>query len=262
MIRNRVKAALKEGKIVVGVTILEWGRPSIAKMMSIAGFDFLFLEQEHTFMDEETMANIFLAARDADIPAIVKVPSLHRHFISRALDAGALGIQLPRTETKADVERLIQYMKFPPLGDRAASPGLANTDYQAMTLEDFFRCSNEETLAIAHIETVKGLENLEEIVSHPEVDVVFVGPMDLSTSLGLPGQVTHPKVVSAIAEVIDKARERGIAPGIYAGDFQTGKMWIEKGMQLIETMSDVEMLIEKGSELMGQFRSFIEAGKR
>jgi len=253
-----MKRILKDGGVVIGATILEWTKPSMAKILALAGFDFLFLEYEHAYFNEEGMASLILAARDANLPVITKVPSLHRHFISRALDAGALGIQLPRTNSREDVERMVQYAKFPPIGDRAGCPGLGNTDYRPVGAEEFFRRSNEETLIIAHIETREGLANLDGILANPHVDAVFVGPYDLSAALGIPGQVEHPLMLDAVQQVMDRAREHGVAPGIYAGDFESGKIWIERGMQLIESISEIAMVLEKGAELMGQFHSFLQ----
>lgn len=254
---NHLKQILKNGGVAVGATVLEFYRPSIGKILKLAGFDFLFLEYEHTYINEESMAALLLAAREADLPTIVKVPSLHRHFISRALDAGAMGIQLPRTNTREDVEKMVQYARFPPVGDRAGCPGLANTDYRAVAAEEFFRVSNEETLLVAHIETREGMQNIDEILDHPEVDAVFVGPYDLSAALGMPGNANDPEVTAAIETVIAKARARGIAPGIYAGDFESARYWIDRGMQLIESISDIAMILEKGSELMKQVQDYL-----
>jgi 4-hydroxy-2-oxoheptanedioate aldolase len=259
MKENHLKRHLKAGGVAVGATIFEWSRPSIARLLDLAGFDFLFLEYEHTYLNEESMSNIILAARDIDLPVVVKVPSLHRHFISRALDAGAMGIQLPRTNTRQDIDKMVQFAKFPPIGDRAGCPGLGNTDYQLVEAETFFRVSNDESLLVAHIETREGLENIDEVLDNRHVDAVFVGPYDLAAALGVPGQTDHPLMMTEIQRIIDKARGRGIAPGIYAGDFENGKRWIDMGMQLIETISDVAMLLEKGSELMRQFHAYLKA---
>ncbi|MCC7160858.1 MAG: 4-hydroxy-2-oxovalerate aldolase [Anaerolineae bacterium] len=253
--QNNLKRVLKQGGVAVGATILECPRPAVAKVLGLAGFDFLFLEYEHAYFNEENMAALILAARDSNLPTVVKVPSLHRHFISRALDAGALGIQLPRTNSAADVRAMVQYAKFPPLGDRAGCPGLANTDFRPVAAEEFFRSGNEETLIVGHIETQEGLDNLDEILDVPGLDAIFIGPYDLSAALGLPGQVTHPRLLDAAQRVIDGARTHGIAAGIYVGDVESGQLWIEKGMQLIETVSELSMIYARGSELMTQFRA-------
>lgn len=259
MIRtNIMKKKLQEGKVVVGMTVLEWNRPSIAKLASLAGFDFLFLEQEHTFINEETMANIILLAREIDLPVIVKVPSLHRHFISRSLDMGAMGIQLPRTDTAEDVEKMVNCIKLPPIGDRAGCPGIAQTDYLPVPANEFFTRMNEETLVIAHIETQIGLQNLNEIATNDQVDVVFIGPYDLAASLGYPGESEHPVVLKEVTRVIEVSRRYGKAPGIAALDFDTARRWIDRGMQLIESASDIGMILDAGTELMGKFRKYLK----
>ena len=258
MIReNSLKHKLNNGEVVIGMTVLEWNRPSIAKLAKQAGFDFLFLEYEHTYINEESMAGIILLGREVDLPVIVKVPSLHRHFISRALDSGAMGVQLPRTDTAEDVQKMVNYMKFPPIGDRAGCPGIAHTEYLPVDAVEFFTRMNEETLVIAHIETSVGIENLEAIASHDQVDVVFIGPYDLAASLGYPGQSEHPKVLFEINRVIEVSRKYGKVPGIAALDFETSKRWIERGMQLIESASDIGMILDSGTALMNQFKGYL-----
>ncbi len=258
IIKNSLKQKLKEGKVAIGLTVLEWTRPSISKIAKQAGFDFLFLEYEHTYFNEESMAGIILLGREIDLPVVVKVPSLHRHLISRAFDAGALGVQLPRTETLDDLNKFIRYSKLPPVGDRAGCPGIAHTQYLPVEADEFFHRVNEETLLIAHIETAEGVKNVEAIVDNEQVDAVFVGPYDLAASLGYPGESEHPTVLSEIERIIKLSHDNHKAPGITALDFETGKRWIDRGMQLIESISDIGLVYEGGFRLMNQFKEYTQ----
>lgn len=241
--KGSFKKALERGDLLIGATIVELGRPSVIKVLNDAGFDFIFLEYEHASLSSETVADIITTGRDVDLPTIVKLPALERHFVTKILDAGAMGIQLPRTNSKEEIAKLVQWSKFPPIGDRAACPGLGNTDYQlTVELRDFLVQANERTIVAAHIETKAGLENLDDILSNEHLDVAFVGPYDLSIDLGVPGQWTDPGLVREVQRVIDKARARKIAPGIAIWDLEISKMWIERGMQLIEFESALGLI--------------------
>mgnify|MGYP003313423678 CR=1 FL=1 len=136
------------------------------------------------------------------------------------LDAGAMGLMLPRVEEVSDTEGLVSFMKYPPVGVRGLSSDAPRSDYNFGDLGEFIRIKNEDTLAIAQIERRTAVDNLEKIISVPGIDVALIGPEDLSLSYGLPGQTNHPTVVEAIQKVIDISIEAGVAPGIHMGSIE------------------------------------------
>jgi 2-keto-3-deoxy-L-rhamnonate aldolase RhmA len=249
-----LRKMLREGQVVVGATMTEYARPSLAKLYSQAGFDFVFIEYEHSLFSPSDLADFILCGRDNDLPTVAKTPDLERHSVAKLLDAGCAGVQLPRTNTRADVDTLMRYMKFPPLGDRAGAPGYGNTDYVAVDAVRFLAEANEQTLVVAHIETQEGVDNIEEIAANAQVDVVLIGPYDLSISLGVPGQMLHPKMTEAMERVYAAARANGHAPGYACMGLEDASFWLKRGVCFFELPSELEMIREAATAMASQFR--------
>ena len=171
---RQLKFRLKAGEVMVGGILGEIVRPSIVKYYEQAGFDFVYIEYEHVFFSPTDLADTVQAARDNGLPVIAKTPQLERAEVAKLLECGVVGIQLPRTESREELETLISYLKFPPNGTRAAAPGYGNSD--TIIPEDhgaWLKEQDEETSLVVHIETKVGYERAEEIVSTPGVDMVY-----------------------------------------------------------------------------------------
>ena len=126
---RQLKARLKAGEVLIAGIVSEYARPSLVKLYGQAGFDFVYIEYEHIYFDPTALADTVLAARDAGLPPIAKTPQLERAEVAKLLEAGIVGIQLPRTESREQVEELRGYLRFPPVGTRAVAPSLGNSDY-------------------------------------------------------------------------------------------------------------------------------------
>jgi 2-keto-3-deoxy-L-rhamnonate aldolase RhmA len=203
----------------------------------------------------KNLTNVLVTARDNGIPAIVSVPAPDRQFVSRILDAGALGIKLPRAETAEQVADTVRYMKYPPVGERDVVFG-ANTDYVVPDVGRYCEESNEATMLVLKIETRKGVENAESMLANEWVDSVVFGPVDLSVDLGIPGQTDHPDFRVAAERVIDIALERGIAvsgvgPLDSRADFERQRA---RGVQIFGTSSELDLLMQAASDYVGRFR--------
>ena len=191
---RHLKARLNRGDVLIGATLEAYAHPSLVKMFRHAGFNFLYIEYEHSLFDLQDLADTILSARDNGMPVIAKTPQLERQEVSKLLEAGVVGIQLPRTETREQVERLLSYLKFPPMGTRAVAPGWGNSDYREVAdWRGWMDEQDRETTLVVHLETVRGYRNAEEILSLPGVDLCFVGPGDTSIEFGHPGDFDHPR---------------------------------------------------------------------
>ena len=135
--------------------------------MKAAGWDYILVDTEHARFGTETVANLLHVSATVGLPALVRVPEIQRSFLSRPLDAGALGLMVPRVETRAQAEEIIRYTKYPPMGDRGMAIGIATTGYQMVSGQTYIREANAELLVIMQIETQRGMENLGEILSGP-----------------------------------------------------------------------------------------------
>ena len=247
---------LKDQELIVGLTVGQACLPWIAKLYADAGADFIYIEGEHASINAGDLANFVLASRLSGLPVVSKSPYLDRGWIAKLLDAGVTGIQLPWTETAQEAAELVRFIKFPPLGIRAAAPGMGNTDYEPVDSAAWVKQANEETLVLAHIETKTGVANIDDILAVPGVDVMFVGLFDLSISLGCPGEFDHPDVAGAVARLIEAAVAHGKVPGMWAPSYETAKPWIKKGVRFLETGSDIGFISKSACNLMSQFPGY------
>ena len=200
---RHLKSKLKSGHVVLAGILAEFARPSLVAQYQQAGFDFLFIENEHYLYNATSLVDTIFAARSLGMPAIAKTGAMDRGEITRLLDSGAAGIQLPRTETREQLEKLLSFVKYPPVGSRAIAPGLGNSNYrQPADLRQWMRDQNDETLVVAHIETRNGFLNAEEIIATPGLDMVYVGPGDFSVSMGYPGMYDHPEVAGPMEQIL------------------------------------------------------------
>ena len=254
---KNLKAMLKEGKTVIGATLAEYSRPSLIKIYAQAGFDFVFIENEHGFFSLTQLTDIVVAGRDNDLPAVAKVGCLDRGETARLLDCGIVGIQLPRTNTRDDIDTLVSWMNFPPVGDRAIAAGYGNSDYRQINISDFIKEADETTLVVAHIETEEGAENADAIASNPQVDVVFIGPYDLSISLGVPGGFDTTKFTDAVEAIFEAAQRHGSTPGIYTHGYEDTKKWSDMGARFFEGTDELGMLHRAARSLAEDFRRAI-----
>lgn len=175
--------------------------PSITIMAKNAGLDFLFYDCEHGMYTYETLHDLILMGNAVGIPSFIRVPQLARGDVSRSLDCGATGVMVPMIENKEQAQLLVEWSKYPPDGNRGYSGG-ANTNYRASgNHESNMKELNESVISIAQIETGKGVENIEEILSVEGIDAVIVGPADLAISLGIPGDYFNPVEIDAINKV-------------------------------------------------------------
>jgi len=209
--KNLVKSKLKAGAPSVG-TWISIGHPDITMYLASLGFDWLVCDMEHGPYGVETyhfMVQGMLYDRKECMP-MARVPWNDLIWIKKALDAGAMGIVVPRIESVEEAKKFINYMKYPPKGERGAGPRLA-----AFQDPEYFDTANEEILCVVMIETAKGVKNVDAIFSVDGVDACFVGPSDLSIDLGIRGQYTNPRFLEALDRIVDAGKSKGVAPGMH-----------------------------------------------
>lgn len=251
-----LKQMLRNQELVVGLTVQQVTSPWLAKVYADTGADFVFIEGEHGSLDPTQLADFILTCRLCNIPVVAKCSYLERGSITRLLDSGVMGIQLPMTESANDVARLVDYMKYPPAGNRAFSPGIGNTDYKASgpaTWGEWIKEMNEETVVIAHVETKRGLRNIDEILAVPEVDVLSIGVFDLMVSLEKPGKLDDPIVMGGIGRLIEAAHKHEKVLGLWTPSYEAALPLIKKGVRFIETGGEIILLSEASKNLVSQF---------
>ncbi len=243
MRENALKRKLQRGEVVVG-PFMNCAYPAFIEIVGLAGFDFAIVDMEHGPLSVETAEDLCRTAQGVGLDPIVRVRKNDGPQIQRALDIGSAGVQVPQIETRSDAEATVRAAKYQPYGMRGVSLFTRAGDYTVFGLKGITDRLNDEQLVIVHVEGRRGLENLDEIVAVPHIDVIFLGPYDLSQSFGIPGQVNDPRVVKGMEEATVKIRAAGKAVGTFAGDVETSKRWIGAGVQYISLSVDVGIFAE------------------
>lgn len=238
-----LRARSRAGETLVGC-FLTWPVPGIVELAAIAGFDFVVIDCEHGFFTIESVAGLIAAADGAGIAAIARAPSADSGEVGRYLDAGAAGTLLPRVEGAAAVRAAISALKFAPRGSRGLGGVRANR-YATVPLADFVRRANEETLVAVQIERQGALTDLSAIADDPDVDVLFVGPNDLSQALGAPGDTTSAGYRAALGRVASESARAGKAAGIMVGRREDIPDLSALGYRFFTT-SDRALVLESG----------------
>jgi 2-keto-3-deoxy-L-rhamnonate aldolase RhmA len=239
MIRNRVKEKLAAGGVSLGTFVFEFATTGIARIAAVAGAEFAVFDMEHTGWSIETIRMLIATSRSTDLVPLVRVPATEYHFIARVLDAGAMGIMVPMVETGEQARRIVQCAKYPPVGRRGAAFGVAHDDYSGGDIVEKIESANRQTLLIAQIETAEGVRNVEEIAATSGIDVLWIGHFDLTNSLGIPGQFTHPQFQQSVAKVVAACRHHGKTPGFMASDVAGGKDLLDQGFRMLAYGGDL-----------------------
>lgn len=228
---NPVKRQLATGGTSVGIFICEFDTTGIMRILDAAGAEFVIFDLEHTGWGPESVRSFMSTAREASAWPLVRVQRPLYHLITGALDAGAMGVMSPMVETAAEAQLLVDATKYPPVGRRGF--GAVYPDQFADGPSGWMKSSNDETLVIAQIESVKGLENAEAIVSTEGVDVVWLGQYDLTTSMGIPGEFEHPRFLAAADELLDLCRRYDRPLGIMVTSSDQVAEAVAKGFRVI-----------------------------
>lgn len=245
---NRLKQELAAGRVCLGATIIS-GSPVVAELLSRVGFDWLWLEMEHTTVSEDGVLAMLQATNGSNASTVVRVPWNDKTMIKRAVDAGPDAILVPQINTREEAEYAVRAMKYPPVGERGA--GLARAQAYGLAMGEYYGSANSEVLTLLMIEHVDGVMNIAEILAVPGVDSVMIGALDLSGSMGLLGQTDHPSVEEAIQKVLAASKAAGIPCGIVALDGEQANKRIKQGFTNIVVAIDVLMLIGASKGALG-----------
>ena len=254
MRENMLKKKIRSGESAVG-TFVKLTDPAVPELLALAGLDFFVLDTEHVAVDREQLTNIVRAADAAGITPIVRVRENQQVEILQNLDLGYAGVQVPNVDTAQEARDLVSYVKYTPLGVRGLSPSVRACGYGTCGVQEYIDKANANTMVIAHCETRTCVENLDEVLKVDGLDVVFIGPMDLSQSYGVPGNTADPEVKAAIETVTAKTLAAGKAVGTAAGTPEAAKALIAKGVQYILLASDQGMIVKWGKEAMDRIRN-------
>jgi len=232
--------------------------PIVAEIMSAAGFDFLVVDAEHSAVDVAQAQLLFQAIRagNPSCTPMVRLPGNDYAVTKRFLDAGAMGVIAPLVNSKSDAELLIRSVKYPPLGERGV--GYGRSHGYGFDFERYMDSANDDTFICVQIEHIKGVQNIDEILSVPDINAVMIGPYDLSASMGLTGQFDHPDYENQIQLILSKCREYQVLPGIHVVQPLPAevKQRMDEGFQMIGYSLDITMIGTSSRSGLAEIRKF------
>ncbi len=247
---NRLLTQLRSGGYAFGTMVGTFAQSSMPVLLANAGFEFFILDNEHGMFDGETTETICRVAVALGITPIVRIADHTYTWVAKSLDAGGQGLLLPRIYDVDQVKSIASMMKFPPDGSRGNALSRAYVGYGAGPVADVMARANSQSMMIVQIETKEALAARDEIAALPYVDSLFIGPNDLSISLGHPGQLEHPEVVNAIRSTRDTCLKFDKIPGIQMNTPESACRWAEEGFRLMSAQSDVGLLQSSGQRVI------------
>ncbi|HSW35531.1 MAG TPA: aldolase/citrate lyase family protein [Candidatus Limnocylindrales bacterium] len=250
---NKLQLMLQNGGIAVG-PFIKLTSPAIVEIFGHAGFDFVVIDTEHGPMNIESAENLVRAAKLVGITPIIRVRSNDPSLISRALDIGAGGVQVPQVSTAEQAKSVVRASRFAPDGERGVCCYVRAASYSHVNKHTYFKQANRDILVIVHIEGAEGVANLPDIVTVEGIDVIFIGPYDLSQSLGIPGEVEHPLVIGKMQQIVKVARKAGVVVGTFVDDINAAKKWMNAGIQYVSYSVDVGILYKASFGLVKQLK--------
>ncbi|MGO8791965.1 MAG: HpcH/HpaI aldolase family protein [Terriglobia bacterium] len=246
-LENPLKRMLREGKPVIGTTITVASAETAAQAATL-GFDFLWIEMEHSPITLETLRTMVLATRGLKAVPIARVPVNELWTAKRVLDAGALGVIFPFCSTPELAQQAVAACKYPPHGRRGSGPGLASFRWPAP--EGYHTFADNNVMVVVIIEEERAVEQVEAIAATPGVDVIFVGTSDLSFSMGLRGQSGHPRVQDALKRVVAAGKANNKFLGLPVKDSDQIKKYADQGFQWFQTATELGLMARGARELL------------
>jgi 4-hydroxy-2-oxoheptanedioate aldolase len=247
---NHVKEKLKRGEPVLGAWLV---LPSVSSARVIArlGFDWLAVDMEHSAQHPALMGEMIAVIADAGTCApLVRLPANNVEYFKWALDAGAWGVIVPMVQSKAEAEQAVAWSKYPPLGVRSVGGVFGPYGFGVNDWASYGPFANEQILVAVQIESALALQNIDDIVSVPGVDVAFVGPNDLHAHLGLPpsSEGAEPAFVEALERIKASARNRQVALGMFSTGGEAAAERVRQGFHMVSVTTDVNCLIAAASQ--------------
>jgi 2-keto-3-deoxy-L-rhamnonate aldolase RhmA len=227
----------------------------VARILAAAGFDWTFLDGEHGGFGIETLQDLCRTSAMAGMSPIVRVADMQYALVARALDCGAQGVIFPRVESPELLQQAVSWTKFPPVGVRGFGLAATHVEYERATIPQVLAHQNENTMVVLQIETKLAVDRRDELLAVQGIDAVLIGPVDLSISLGVPGEFEHPRMVGAMESVRDSCLKYGVAPGTQLRTLALAKFWKERGMIFLGSGSETGFLFDKASEVVAALRA-------
>ncbi|MCZ6557790.1 MAG: aldolase/citrate lyase family protein [SAR324 cluster bacterium] len=248
-IPNKAKERLEKGELALGLGLRQMRGVDIGRILATCGFDFAFIDLEHSTMTIENAAELSVACHDAGVTPLVRVPGYEHYLATRILDAGGMGIVFPHVDTPELAQQLVSNCKYPPMGHRSVAGAMPQLAFQAMPLAESSKLVNQQTMVVIMLETPQAIDNAEAIAAIEGVDVLLVGSNDLCMEMGIPQQFGDAKLHDAIGKVVDACAKHGKHPGLGGVyDEVNAPKFVERGMRFILSGGDLPIFMAGASK--------------
>jgi 2-dehydro-3-deoxyglucarate aldolase/4-hydroxy-2-oxoheptanedioate aldolase len=238
-----IKERLAAGKIVRAMHVIGYATPKVVELATALGdFHGVWFDQEHAAIPHAQLELMTMACRASGKDAFARVPPIDYATIMRPYEAGCSGVMVAQVRTLAEVEKAVEWAKYPPAGMRGFMGATVETRYGEIDMSTQVATANRDRWLAIQIETLEAVENIEKIAATKGVDWLFVGPADLSITLGVPGEFLHPKCVDALTRVGEATKKAGKAWGILSRDAEHARRCRELGCQFFSIFGDIDML--------------------
>ena len=238
------------GKKLIG-TLVSLPSPSVTEILCDAGFDWLFIDGEHSPLTIGDIQNMLQAAGDR-CSCVVRIPANDEVFIKQVLDVGAAGIIAPHVNTAEIAEQVVRFAKYPPSGER--SVGVARASAYGFQFADYVKNANDQLAVVVQIEHIEAARNIESILEVDGVDAVFIGPYDLSASMGKPGKIQDPEVQNYMNQVREACRQHKKPIGIFAISIEDARLYLDQGYALVAVGVDTMMFGQAARDIVKKMK--------
>lgn len=246
---NWLKQKMEQGQWVLG-PFCKTTESAIYEIAGLAGFDFAIIDMEHGPISYETAQNLIRVCELAGVSPIIRVPRNEEHYVLRALDIGAHGVEVPEINTKEQAEKLAEAARYYPEGKRGLCRFVRAAEYSHTPKAEYFQRANQNAMVIAHLEGMEGLKNLDEILEVKGIDLLFIGPYDLSQSMGIPGQIHDPGLIAKMSAIVAKAKSKHKLVGTFVESPEEATTWINQGVSYISYSVDFGLILDKFSSVV------------
>ncbi len=252
MLTDTLKKRCKAGEVLYG-PFIDSGNEDMVEITALAGFDFALIDCEHSPADPAGALRLVRAADARGLPTIIRVNNSMPSTILKMMDIGSSGVMAPLVHDSATARSVAESVRYHPCGRRGTALMRAS-DYGFLPIGDYFAKTNADAFVMVQAESVEAIENLDEIVKVKELDAVFLGPYDLSQSMGIPGQVESQPILDIVKRVGKTVRDAGKIPAILAGNYEKAKLFVDWGYQLITYSTDLDIYSKAAREIVAHFK--------
>lgn len=250
-----LKAAWKEGQLTVGTWVMELNSPGVARLIASTGVDFVVYDQEHSGFGMDTIRGLIAQTRPLGLAALVRPTGSEYHLIAPLLDAGASGVIVPNIKTVAEAKRVADACRYYPDGERGAAFAVAHDDFLSGDVPTKMKAANDAMVCGLLIESVEGVANLEDIVAIKGVDLIWLGFLDLTLSMGIPGQYQNPKFEEAVNRILTICSAHNKPVGILSNDVEQSRKYVQQGFKAISYGGELWLLQRALTEGVKAIRS-------